>query len=389
MINLNLADNRTFFKTLADNSVDAIVTDAPYGISFMNKKWDHDVPSIDVWKECLRVLKPGGHMLVACGTRTQHRMVAPIEDAGFEIRDVITWLYGSGFPKSTNISIAIDKQAGVLGARGKAFRTAGAGDRIDIQNTTGHAFDKHIPITDAAKQWDGWGSALKPACEFWTLCRKPLSESTIAKNVLKWGTGGINVDGCRVEYQNELDKQSAIPGDAKGASSIFGSAADGSVPWVQPQGRFPANLILDEEAAAALDEQVSITMKMHGAGNKNHRNPGEGKKSASIFGVEGGAPTVTYDNIGEDSSKASRFFYCAKASKSDRGNGNLHPTVKPTKLMQYLCRLITPPGGTILDPFMGSGSTGVGALREGFKFIGVELCEEYFAIAQARLNGTE
>ena len=188
-------------KTLPDNSVDAIVTDPPYGISFMAKKWDYDVPKVDVWQEAMRVLKPGGHALIACGTRTQHRMVVNIEDAGFEIRDVVSWIYGSGFPKSLNIGKAIDKAAGaereVTGSRvadnitGGNMHASNRGERHVIEL-------KDAPATEAAKQWDGWGTALKPACEFFTLARKPLSEKTVAANVLKWGTGGINIDGCRV-----------------------------------------------------------------------------------------------------------------------------------------------------------------------------------------------
>ena len=196
-------------KTLDDNSVDSIVTDPPYGLSFMGKKWDYDVPSVEVWKEAMRVLKPGGHALIACGTRTQHRMVCNIEDAGFEIRDVVSWIYGSGFPKSLNISKVIDKAAGaereVVGkinapASQKRVQTMGRPEH----SGSGWQESPNItaPATEAAKEWDGWGTALKPACEFFTLCRKPLSEKTIAANVLKWGTGGINIDGCRVEMSD-------------------------------------------------------------------------------------------------------------------------------------------------------------------------------------------
>ena len=203
--NIYQGDCIEVLRTMADNSVDSVVTDPPYGISFMVKKWDHDVPSIDVWTECLRVLKPGGYMLVACGTRTQHRMVAPIEDAGFEIRDVITWLYGSGFPKSLNISKAIDKEAGaVREVVGPGRRHTSRAFGIEEGDPTFGTYSGGVPpitapATDEAKQWEGFGTALKPACEFWTLCRKPLSESTVAKNVLKHGTGGLNVDGCRVD----------------------------------------------------------------------------------------------------------------------------------------------------------------------------------------------
>ncbi len=311
-------------KTLLDNSVDSIVTDPPYGISFMNKKWDYDVPSVEVWTEAMRVLKPGGHALIACGTRTQHRMVVNIEDAGFEIRDVVSWMYGSGFPKSLNVSKAIDKAAG---AERERLITA--------------------PATESAKQWDGWGTALKPACEFFTLCRKPLSEKTVAANVLKWGTGGINIDGCRVHADD------AKAGRKRHGGGIVGNGSSFELPdskGEQPAGRFPANLIHDG-SQEALD-----------------LFPETGDKSAA------------------------RFFYCPKASKEDRNegceeleNGNNHSTVKPTALMAYLCRLITPPGGIVLDPYMGSGSTGKAALREGFGFVGVELDPDYYEIAQQRV----
>jgi hypothetical protein len=204
-------------REMPDNSVDSIVTDPPYGISFMAKKWDYDVPSVEVWKEALRVLKPGGHALIACGTRTQHRMVCNIEDAGFEIRDVVSWIYGSGFPKSLNISKAIDKAAGAerkLGARKASARDCKRADGWERPHHLDHNHASKFesePATEAAKQWDGWGTALKPACEFFTLCRKPLSEKTVATNVLKWGTGGINIDGCRVGTNGETRKGSANP----------------------------------------------------------------------------------------------------------------------------------------------------------------------------------
>ena len=210
-------------KTLEDNSVDSIVSDPPYGISFMAKKWDYDVPSVEVWKEAMRVLKPGGHALIACGTRTQHRMVVNIEDAGFEIRDVVSWIYGSGFPKSLNISKAIDKAAGAeredVGKRFNAVgqqgeRTTG-GDKLRSDHPD---YVKPTGTTEAAQQWDGWGTALKPSSEFFTLCRKPLSEKTIAANVLKWGTGGINIDACRVEGK----KPDTTRGSSSKASSMVG-----------------------------------------------------------------------------------------------------------------------------------------------------------------------
>lgn len=353
MIKLIHGDCLEQMKQLPDNSVDSIVTDPPYGISFMAKKWDYDVPKVEVWKEAMRVLKHGGHALIACGTRTQHRMVVNIEDAGFEIRDVVSWIYGSGFPKSLNIRKAIAKTAGI---------------EIEYKPTE----DTHAFNID--EQWDGWGTALKPACEFFTLCRKPLSEKTVAANVLKWGTGGINIDGCRVAAGDELKSGTYQRG--KGSESALNCAKDGPIDkefeYDGSKGRFPANLIHDGS------QQV-----------------------LELF------PETNKDS-------AARFFYCPKASKKDRDEGlegfegrdtysedaatpmrdqrkqaqrkNHHPTVKPTALMQYLCRLITPTGGVVLDPYMGSGSTGKAAVKEGFGFIGCELDEDYYNIARARVK---
>jgi len=349
MINLLHGNCLEQMKSLPDNSVDSIVTDPPYGISFMAKKWDYDVPSVEVWQEAMRVLKPGGHALIACGTRTQHRMVVNIEDAGFEIRDVVSWIYGSGFPKSLNISKAIDKAAGAerkvvgvsnrksvgkLGKRGSSINLCESS--LNADGTT----PLTAPATPEAKQWDGWGTALKPACEFFTLCRKPLSEKTVAANVLKWGTGGINIDGCRVETE---DKLSIHAGNLFHGNSGIDTKNNFKTSG-QALGRFPANLIHDGS------QQV-----------------------LELF------PETNKDS-------AARFFYCPKASKKDRDEGNNHPTVKPTALMQYLCRLITPTGGVVLDPYMGSGSTGKAAIKEGFGFVGCELDEDYFLIASQRVK---
>ena len=396
MINLLHGDCLEQMKTLDDNSVDSIVSDPPYGISFMAKKWDYDVPSVEVWREAMRVLKPGGHALIACGTRTQHRMVVNIEDAGFEIRDVVSWIYGSGFPKSLNISKAIDKAAGA--ERGKVPRVRFDGKSVGkndedkkgwcVASDTDLMLDP-TPATEAAKQWDGWGTALKPSTEYFTLCRKPLSEKTIAANVLKWGTGGINIDGCRVEGFKEGDpmrftksKRSEDRSFGKGGSNGDKGMFDPSKPIgveVKQDGRFPANLIHD------------------------------------------GSQEVLDLFPDTNQGSAARFFYCAKASKKDRDEGldgfeekmaktlneyknpsegrtasksgspkrNHHPTVKPTALMQYLCRLITPAGGTVLDPFMGSGSTGKAAMLEGFSFVGCEIDDNYFDIARSRIENAK
>ena len=423
-------------KTLPDNSVDAIVSDPPYGISFMAKKWDYDVPKVEVWQEAMRVLKPGGHALIACGTRTQHRMVVNIEDAGFEIRDVVSWIYGSGFPKSLNISKAIDKAAGaerdvtgykklnekdkktyIPNGKDQMFKGLVQGDR-KMQITA--------PATEAAKQWDGWGTALKPSCEFFTLARKPLSEKTVATNVLKWGTGGINIDGCRVGTDEDCSRKKSLVKDTA-AGFGKGAAMGGNG---HAQGRFPANLIHD--GSQEVLELFPVT-KPSKANLKSDNRMVTGAGNSLKLGKAG---ERSPENSYTDKGSAARFFYCAKASKKDRDEGcddiqtkprnehnlsnnacgrcglrvkangsgkkcecgelreiiklqpkgNNHPTVKPTALMQYLCRLITPTGGTVLDPYMGSGSTGKAAIKEGFDFIGCELDPDYFKIAETRIN---
>lgn len=371
-------------KELEDNSVDSIVTDPPYGLSFMGKRWDYDVPNVDIWKECLRVLKPGGHLLCFAGTRTQHRMAVRIEDAGFEIRDMIAWVYGSGFPKSLDVSKAIDKAAGALGTQAAGFNTAGGKENYGKQDKSfrsdyGYQF---TPATPEAKQWEGWGTALKPALEPITVARKPLI-GTVAENVLHYGTGAINVDGGRVDFISDEDRKESTQKNQHadfGTPPLTGNNVYGDYSMIEPKnynptGRWPANFIHD------------------------------------------GSEEVT-DLLGS----AARFFYCPKASKRDRDEGcegideksagecinrvegsagmespragagrtsgshNHHPTVKPTDLMRYLCRLVTPPKGIVLDPFMGSGSTGKGAILEGFDFIGIEREEEYCKIAERRIG---
>lgn len=343
---LHLGDCLETLRKLPDSSVDAVVTDPPYGLAFMGKRWDYDVPSTEIWAECLRVLKPGGHLLAFAGTRTQHRMAVRIEDAGFEIRDMIAWVYGSGFPKSLDVSKAIDKAAGaereVLGPRvrlgdKKAYSEDRSGTEV-YGEYSGESFTT-APATDAAAQWQGWGTALKPALEPITVARKPLT-GTVAANVLAHGAGALNIDGCRVgtttrtnSSKPKADRNGFIDGFVGGTESVQ-----------HDHGRWPANLIHDGS------DEV-----------------------AQLF------PTVADQS-------AARFFYAPKASKRDRGEGNTHPTVKPTDLMAYLCRLVTPPGGVVLDPFMGSGSTGKAAMREGFQFIGCELSADYMAVAQARIE---
>jgi DNA modification methylase len=446
---------------IPDNSIDSIVTDPPYGLSFMGKKWDYDVPSVEIWAECLRVLKPGGHLLAFAGTRTQHRMAVRIEDAGFEIRDMIAWVYGSGFPKSLDVSKAIDKMdaAQEQGARRLRFtswvRSTGITSR-QIDEATGTNMGGHYitaasqpaimtrehleqcrhllgdvpewvereadirsvesrnfaerevvgkarrvpdskvtrphfaaisgdgtasreyfdtaPATEAARQWAGWGTALKPALEPITVARKPLI-GTVAENVLAHGTGALNVDGCRVGNNAGWSYPNGRGGSGwHGRESL---SANLSEPMAATQGRWPANLIHDgsEEVVGLFPVTTS------GALNAGH------KQGAGSFGKVGG--DYITGNYGNDSGSAARFFYCAKASKRDRNEGNNHPTVKPTDLMRYLCRLVTPPGGTVFDPFMGSGSTGKAAAIEGFSFIGAEMQKEYFDIAVARIGKKE
>ncbi len=356
-------------RTLPAESVDAIVTDPPYGLSFMGKRWDYDVPSVEIWAECLRVLKPGGHLLAFAGTRTQHRMAVRIEDAGFEIRDLIAWVYGSGFPKSLDVSKAIDKAAGVEGTFGAPKSEAHAGwiDRGRMRGEEGHegyqrpwmgdpeAVDKnarqYIGGTEAAQQWAGWGTALKPALEPITVARKPLI-GTVAANVLLHGTGAINVDGCRVGYASDADKSAALAGDA------FKRKDTGDRGWSRPW-------MEDAERIARMNQEAKERAQA-------------GRWPANL--IHDGSDEVT-DLLGE----AARFFYCAKAGKKDRGESNKHPTVKPTALMRYLCKLITPPGGLILDPFTGSGSTGRGAVLEGFRFVGMELDAEHVEEAKRRI----
>ncbi|WP_085708321.1 MULTISPECIES: site-specific DNA-methyltransferase [unclassified Pseudomonas] len=365
-------------RTLPDNSVDSVVTDPPYGLSFMGKKWDYDVPTVEVWAECLRVLKPGGHLLAFAGTRTQHRMAARIEDAGFEIRDMIAWVYGSGFPKSHNLE----------------------------------------------GEHEGWGTALKPALEPITVARKPFA-GTVAANVKTHGTGALNIDGCRVRA---IDAEALAKNwsrlttvDMRGGNYVGGKS--GTLPRTSEAsdlGRWPANLIHDgsPDVIAAFPDApgqlaAASTSDTQRAGQNCYGNMKRGR------GAEASADSANSGVVGFqmkpgarrlDSGSAARFFYCAKTSRTDRHEGllnpgpqfqkgttlrkveitetkgNNHPTVKPTDLMAYLLRLVTPAGGVALDPFMGSGSTGKAAMREGFQFIGCEIDEQYAAIARARIE---
>lgn len=513
-------------KELEDNSIDSIVSDSPYGINFLNKKWDYDIPSVEIWKECLRVLKPGGHMLIACGTRTQHRMVCNIEDAGFEVRDIITWNYGQGFPKSLNVKKNIDilwktklenvkfveqnlfqssvKENGQDFVQGNVLVKVKEKEQIEfvkiveknstllnvIQNEkigtkeyfvilnvsqninlktilvnlipVGKVEDlnektdmclfqleminmnqntellwknileenlnylkKYTTLTELKtttelKIWNllqnqniqdticmnelgtGIGSNLKPAQEFWTLVRKPLSEKTIVDNVLKWGTGGINIDKSRIGSDTIINHNNP-------ELYSFNNNKSDTESYTNHIGRFPSNFIHDGS------EEVMDLFPTNNS--KSHWS----KSKTTGFGKFGNGKS-TYEGVGrkEEGGSASRFFYCAKVSPKERNMGldsfedkrlegrdsgqdernvphkkrpslnkNNHPTLKPVKLMSYLCNLITPINGIILDPFMGSGSTGIGALLNGFSFIGIELDSDYLKIAEQRIKSFE
>jgi len=375
-------------KELENNSIDSIVTDPPYGLSFMGKKWDYDVPSVEIWQECLRVLKPGGHLLAFAGSRTYHRMAVRIEDAGFDIRDQIMWIYGSGFPKSHNVALAIDKQSGKTGHRGKAINVGGKGDRDDIQTSVSKANGTLQPAYKSDNDWNGWGTALKPAHEPIVMARKPI-EGTVAENTLQYGVGGLNIDATRVTVDDMDDYAFNMAGNervkAKEEGELTGMYEGGwkvdKTPKELPQGRWPANVILDEEAGSILDKQSGN--KKSGKMLSTHKRHTDGSPNG-IYGKFN--PNHQLSDTYGDEGGASRFFYCPKASKKDREEGNIHPTVKPTDLMKYLIRLVTPKEGIVLDPFMGSGSTGKAAMQEGMWFVGIEREKEYYEIAKQRIE---
>ncbi|WP_430444895.1 MAG: DNA-methyltransferase [Pseudomonas piscis] len=365
---LYLGDCLEQLRLMPDNSVDSVVTDPPYGLSFMGKKWDYDVPAVEVWVECLRVLKPGGHLLSFAAARTYHHMAVGIEMAGFEIRDQIMWVFGSGFPKSHNLK----------------------GDRA------------------------GWGTALKPAHEPICMARKPLA-GTVEANVLAHSTGALNIDGCRVGNEvistHSRGSNGAFPkrpGETSAEESGRKKDQRNGLDHSERTGRWPANLIHDgsPEVVALFPAEAGASAPVKGT-----------EESRASVGIITGERARVVGAFHGDSGSAARFFYCPKTSRRDRNEGceamkrkplhwssgdanpgsfqsegtdktsqNNHPTVKPTDLMAYLLRLVTPPGGTALDPFMGSGSTGKAAMREGFRFIGCELDEQYAAIARARIE---
>lgn len=422
-------DSRDVLKTLADNSIDSVVCDPPYALvsivkrfgkegsapaignaayarasaGFMGQQWDtgETAFAVEFWAEVMRVLKPGGHVVAFSGTRTYHRLAVAIEDSGFEIRDMLSWLYGSGFPKSHDVSKGIDKAAGAVREKVRVDSsevrnpkaTGGGKDGMDgatrpwIEAALLNGFhekDSDIPATPEAAEWQGWGTALKPACEPIVLARKPLA-GTVAGNVLLHGTGAINIDGCRVETDETITATRNTSLGSSG-SGVFGAADKPGVYEQKPGGRWPANVIhdgsdevltvfpdsdgqqrdIDDKAPSAKTSGIYGKMNREGEASADRRYADKGSTDfAPLPGQRRG-----------DSGSAARFFYTAKADATDR-LGSKHPTIKPTDLMRWLCRLVTPPGGLILDPFAGSGSTGVAAHFEGFDAILIEREQEY------------
>lgn len=371
-------DNMDVLRSLPDNSIDSIVTDPPYFLRFMQAKWDGELPSVEFWKECFRVLKPGGHVLSFGSSKTYHRMAVNVEDAGFEIRDQMMYVYGSGFPKSHNVGLSIDKTLGYPN-RGHRIATASRTHPDGTHEPNGQKLKPYKTKSEEAKPFEGYGTNLKPAHEPIVVARKPFKGS-IAKNVLQWGTGGINIDRCRINNES-TDK-----------------------------GRFPANIIFDEEAGKLLDIQSGVLKS--GKLKTTHKRHTNGSPNG-IYGKFN--PEHPLSESYGDQGGASRFFYCAKASKKEREEGltneeapikgrdegqdkmnvphklrttprkNTHKTVKPIALMRYLIELFTPEGGVTLDPFFGSGSTGKSiAAGQDYKFIGIEKEKEYFDIAVCR-----
>ncbi|MAS02923.1 MAG: site-specific DNA-methyltransferase [Gammaproteobacteria bacterium] len=418
MMRLHNGDCLNVLKMMIEDEVfvDSIVTDPPYELGFMGRSWDSTGIAFQkkTWELCFKVLKPGGHLLAFSGSRTYHRMAVAIEDAGFEIRDQVMWLYGSGFPKSMNVGKALDKK---LGNERESFGTKlkKAGDMRGGNYVKGGDYKSiEIEITKGNTEWEGWGTALKPAHEPLVLARKPLSENSVVDNVLKHRTGGINIDECRVEGNDAKYPDTNPDFRDQGRQSKENMGID-KLSFGQTE-----NVKRKKVVRKSRDENGVWT-------NDNSGMKAEGSEYADADPRGRFPSNVMHDGSGsikelfEDKSK---YFYCAKTSKAERNQGldnfikknkvfngqspnaskdmkgveqkfttkpsaNIHPTVKPIKLMKYLCRLITPKGGTILDPFMGSGSTGMAAKEENFEFVGIEKEEEYFNIATARIESVE
>ena len=418
---LHAGDCRDVMRDYPADHFDSIVSDPPYGLSFMGKGWDRGVPGEEFWREALRVAKPGAHLLAFGGSRTFHRLTVAIEDAGWEIRDVVCWLYATGFPKSLDVSKAIDRAAGadrevietLPPGSGplKRGHVNSSGGGMSIGTERSPAIQVTAPATADAQQWSGWGTALKPAWEPVIVARKPLV-GTVAANVTRYGTGAINIDGCRVGNDTIVTypRSSALH---RPSGSMEPGNWSGVVDTTPRTGRWPANVMHDgsDEVVAGFPESKD--------GVAVNRNLTGELYQANAYGKFMRRPRADQGYGGGGS--AARFFYCAKASRTDREEGcdhlpartgaeaverdddtaglqspragagrtadtvrNFHPTVKPTDLMRYLARLVTPPDGLLLDPFMGSGSTGKGALLEGFRFVGIDLDPAHVAIAQAR-----
>ena len=381
-------------NSMPAESVDAIVTDPPYGLGFMGRKWDSLPPSLEWAEACMRVLKPGGHIVAFGGTRTWHRLAVAIEDAGFEMRDSLAWLYGSGFPKSHDIGKAIDRMAGaereVIGSKvgQPGYHLSGKGDAgpaygANLQQLTTEqreaAATITAPATPEAAKWSGHGTALKPAFEPIVLARKPFP-GTVARNVLEHGTGAINVDACRIATDEDTGR--AQGSDIRGGNWVSSTRKSSYVSVGSPAGLWPANVVLDQHAAAWVDEQ-SGTLKT-GAKKAHHQRHTVGGNGLTHGRMEG----VTGPESEANEGGASRFFYSAKAPKLERPNvdGVQHPTVKPLAIMRWLIRLVTPPGGTVLDPFAGSGTTIEAALIEGFDPVGIEMEADYLPLIQHRID---
>ena len=383
-------DCLTVLAELPDGSVDAVVTDPPYELGFMGKGWDASgiAYRVDLWAEALRVLKPGGHLLAFGGTRTWHRLACAIEDAGFEVRDSIAWMYGSGFPKSLDVSKAIDKAAGAERTQRIDPRWAdrypnGNGGNHNrgpngiygaAESVLGRQLTTTDPVTDAAREWSGWGTALKPAHEPIVVARKPLV-GTVAANVLEHGTGALNIDACRIAGE---PWKAVAPNIGGRSGGVMGKPREHPGGEPHNAGRWPANVVLDEDQAAELDRQSGVSVSRQGG------------MSGTSFTVNGeGALPRPDRRVGHsDHGGASRFFYVAKAPARERPkvDGTAHPTVKPLTLMRWLCRLVTPPDGVILEPFAGSGTTVEAALLEGFRVVAIEREADYLPLIQARLD---
>jgi DNA modification methylase len=413
-------DNIQVLRTLPDNSIDSCVTDGPYGLKFMGKKnnWDADVPSVELWKEVYRVLKPGGYLLSFGAARTYHRMATRVEEAGFEIRDQLMWVYGSGFPHSYDISKSVDKIQGntrkILGTKVEFsldgskrnpinHRVTGEAAK-ELQHEYGYKTGWDTLVTEGQSEWEGWGTNLKPAHEPIVMARKPFKGS-VTKNILKWSTGGLNIDDCRVGEE-------LITTNGYGTNGFV--ASENYKPSTHI-GRFPANIIFDEEAGLLLDEQSGQSKSSPTKGHIRKGNVTGDNRTRISAGLYGDGNWIEGSNF-SDKGGASRFFYCPKPSTKEREEGltiessiikgrdegqdnrnvpqklrstkrkNTHSTVKPVKLIQYLIRLVTPIGGITIDPFFGSGTSGKSALREDndYKFIGIEKEKEYFDIAVER-----